>query len=104
MTSKVEALRAEIGTDFRSFATFQVVDALISAAHAEGVAEGAEQVKSEIRKRSEHYHGDPTVEGGSYYVVLDAVLAPTKESTYAECLRDSVTDIINGEDIDPTPD
>lgn len=56
------------------------LDSLISAARSEGVAEGAEEMKAEIRKRSEHYHGDPCVEGGSYYVVLDAVLAPTKES------------------------
>jgi|GEM_PF-5569280 len=56
------------------------LDSLISAARSEGVREGEEQLKVEIRAGSEHYHGDPTVEGGSYYVVLDAVLAPTKEN------------------------
>jgi hypothetical protein len=44
--TKVEALREEIGTDFCSFATFQVVDALIAAARAEGAEEERKRLMS----------------------------------------------------------
>jgi len=90
---------------------------------AKGVAEGAEQMKEKIRDSSgflskgndaanddcfdvrmqRESGGFDTIAVCDCYVLPASVLAPTKEP-YAERLRDSVSDIINGEDVDPTPD
>ena len=67
--------------------------------------------------------GDEFVKGDVWYLIPEAIIDPDAEArryrsetiaegiaasvlapTYTERLRDSVTDEINGEDVDPTPD
>lgn len=66
----------------------------LAKAHAEGKAEGAEQMKETIRNNSLHYRQfdkmEPNIVAGEHndyafaqenlFVVLASVLAPTKES------------------------
>jgi len=61
-------------------------------------AEVAEQERERIRKTARM--GIGVVDGIDHVLVPVSILAPT----YTERLRDSVTDEINGEDVDPTPD
>jgi len=108
MISKVEELRMDIISNSTLIHPHQLVDSLIlailnqtqnqckeaiTAAHAEGVAEGAEQEKDRIRKASEWHLGSRAI-GLSLHVALNrngvealtdlyivpaSVLAPTKE-------------------------
>lgn len=57
--------------------SFVLIAERLTAAREEGKTKGAEQIKAEIRKHSEHYAGIPGI-GSPYYTVFDSVLAPKK--------------------------
>lgn len=104
MASKVEELRENllhmVAGDLAMPSLVRIVDSLISVAHAEGKAEGAEQEGERIRKTGEFIKTDESMSGqeGDWasldehrgeiegmsarcdlFITRAAVLAPTKE-------------------------